>query len=136
MSRTTVKDGVLRGCPVCGTPVAEAALGLRDYRWVNEALGNKLGLMDIDGVLSQAGTGRVLMLELKPRGARISTGARLTFALFVKAGFDCWVLWDQENGRVKLAELNDKGRPINFKDMTIKRAATLVKRWWDEGVED
>jgi len=134
MARAAVKEGLLRGCPTCGTRVADADLGLRDFAWVNEALGNKLGLMDLDGVLTQASTGRMLVLEMKPRGAYITTGARLTFALLVKAGYQCWVLWDQGNGRVKFSELNEAGRPVKIRELLVERVARLVSQWWDEGL--
>jgi len=134
MSRKNEPDGELRGCPTCGTRVAEADLGLRDYRWVNEVLPEHIGLMDIDGCLSQYNTGRVLMLELKPRGARVSTGARLTFALFVLAGMDVWVVWDIGKNRVKVGVCNEEGRVVNIREMTRDRCAKKVLKWWNDGL--
>lgn len=134
--RATEKHGILRGCPTCGTKVSQTALGLRDFQWVNEVLPGKLGLMDLDGCLSQAATGRALFLELKPKGERISIGARLTFALLVRSGFDVWVIWDMGSGRVKVAECNDSGRTPVVREMTKQRAANLVKAWWEAGLEE
>jgi len=120
--------------------VSEAHLGLRDFRWVNSALPGKLGLMDIDGVLTQASTGRVLVLELKPKGAPISVGARLTFGLLVRAGlelgrdYDVWYLWDQGKGRIKLGEAGEQGEPLNIRELTERRVVNLVVRWWEKGL--
>lgn len=136
MARADVKEGILRGCPVCGTKVKDADLGLREYGWLNEALPGKVGLMDADAMLTQASTGRALFLEFKPRSERISTGARLTFALFVKAGFDVWVIWDVGKDRVKVGECNERGRTPVVREMTKKRAARLVALWWEEGQDE
>ncbi len=136
MARKTENDGELRECPVCETPLDKAVnLGLRDFNWVNEELPGKIGLMDLDGVLSQASTGRMLVLELKPKGALVSRGARIAFGTLVKSGFDVWIVWDLGKGRVKLGECNDKGWPQNVRELTRKRAAKLVVNWWLEGVK-
>lgn len=138
--RASEKEGKLRGCPTCGTKVTDAHIGMRDFGWVNEVLPGRLGLMDIDGTLTQASTGRVLMLELKPKGAPISMGARLTFALFVKAGFDVWYVWDQADPtryqRVKVAVANIDGSPGTIRELTKSRLANLVKGWWEDGLAE
>jgi hypothetical protein len=76
------------------------------------------------------------MLELKPRGARVSTGARLTFALFVLAGMDVWVVWDIGKNRVKVGVCNEEGRVVNIREMTRGQCAKKVLKWWNEGLED
>lgn len=129
-------NGVLKKCPTCDTPVADAKqLSLRDYTWVNEKLPEKLGLMDFDGVLHQYPTGRMLVLEFKPPGARLSMGARLTFAALVQSGYDVWVIWDMGKNRVKVGQCNDRGHTPVVKEMTRNRCATLVKQWWEAGVK-
>ena len=128
--------GLLRRCPTCHTPVSEANLGLRDFAWVNEVLPGKLGLMDIDGALTQDATGRGLFFELKPRGETVSTGARLTFKALRRAGFDVWVIWDEGDGRHVVRGVCDRnGRVRNKVRMTRQRAAALVARWWQEGLQ-
>lgn len=135
MARETEKEGILRKCPVCETPVDEAvALGLRDYQWVNDALPGRLGLMDFDGVLSQSATGRMLVLEFKPKGGLVSRGARLTFRTLVGQGFDVWVLWEQGKNKVKLGMCDDTGWPQKPKLMTQAEAAALARKWWDDGL--
>lgn len=119
---------------MCGTKVDEADIGLRDFAWVNEHLPGKLGLMDIDGTLTQYRTGRVLMLELKPRGEVISEGARLTFALFVQKGFDVWLVWDEGDGWVEAAELDTNGEPYGTRRIRRSTLARKVLDWWNEGV--
>lgn len=133
MSRANEKDGVLRKCPTCETPVAKAVnLGLKDFAWANEKLPGKLGLMDFDGVLSRSG-GRFLVLEFKPKAARVSIGARLTFGTLVSTGlFDVWVMWDLGNGRVKVGQCNDKGRTPTVKEYTLGQAGNMVAKWWEE----
>lgn len=133
--RAEEKRGQLIACPTCDTPVAQTVnLGLRDYAWVNAELPGRLGLMDFDGVLSQSKTGRMLVLEFKPKGALVSRGARLTFKTLVGQGFDAWVLWDQGNGKVKLGICDDTGWPQTPKLMTEHDAALRVRKWWDEGL--
>ncbi len=133
--RVDQKDGVLRKCPTCETPVPKSRnLGLRDFTWVNDALPDKLGLMDFDGVLTQYKTGRMLVLELKPRAARVSIGARLAFATLVKAGYDVWVLWDQGDGKVKVGKCVESGRTPNVRQYTKGHVAKMVRRWWEEGL--
>ncbi len=133
--RKDEREGLLRGCPLCGTPVAQADIGLRDFSWVNEALPGKLGLMDLDGVLTQASTGRVLVMGLKPRGAYIPTGERLTYALLAKLPlFDVWCVWDEGSGWCNFSELNTEGRPIRIRKLPIKTVANMVVRWWERGL--
>ena len=135
--RKDEKDGVLRKCPTCETPVDQATnLGLKDFAWANEALPGRLGLMDFDGVLHQSKTGRMLVMEFKPKGAIVSTGARLAFGGLVRDNprFEVWVLWDQGNGRVKIGKVNDKGRTPSVKEYTKAQAGVLVRRWWEEGL--
>lgn len=135
MARAKEHDGPLRECPVCETPLAETVnLGLRDFSWVNEELGQKLGLMDLDGVLSQFSTGRMLVLEMKPGGKPVSTGARLTFAALVRAGYDVWVVWDLGDGKVRVGECNDQGRTPTRKILTRKKLASAVRKWWESGI--
>lgn len=137
MSRKDEKDGVLRKCPTCETPVSQAAnLGLKDFAWANESLPGKLGLMDFDGVLHQNKSGRMLVLEFKPKGAIITTGARMTFGAIVRDNpkYDVWVMWDQGNGRVKVGVVNDRGRTPYVKEYTLKQAGNLLKKWWEAGL--
>lgn len=87
------EDDKLLTCPTCATPVASAEkLGLRDYRWVNGVLPGREGAMDIDGVIEK--NGYILAFEFKPKGARLSLGARLTLRSFVARGIHVWIVWD------------------------------------------
>jgi hypothetical protein len=135
MARADEREGTLRGCPVCETPIADTtSLGLRDFSWVNQELDNKLGLMDLDGFLSQYKTGRMLVLELKPARKPVMKGARLSFATLVRAGVDVWVIWDQGDGTVVLGECNDNGFTPKTHTLTVKETAVRVRDWWDEGL--
>ena len=136
MARADAKEGLLIACPTCETPLAETKnLGLRDYRWVNEELGNRLGLMDLDGFLSQAKTGRMLVLEMKPLKKYVKKGARLAFATLVKTGMiDVWILWDQGDGTVVVGKCNDRGYTPITEHITLKETAVMVREWWDRGL--
>lgn len=136
MARAKVKDGILRGCPTCGSKVDTVDLGLRDFRWLNESLPGKVGAMDLDCVLTQWKTGRMLVIETKPKGVYIPTGERLTFSTLVKAGYDVWIVWDQNDGNVMVGPCNDKGLPFQRELMSVSDAAAMVAAWWSEGVDD
>ena len=134
MARKQVKDGVLRGCPTCGTPVEDADLKMRDFRWVNEALPGKVGGMDIDFVVSQLKTKRVLHLELKPPGAPVSMGARMTFAVYVQLGLDAWAVWGpHDDGTVTRMRFNATGQLFDKQTMTQDELAESIASWWAAG---
>lgn len=135
MSRATQKDGLLRGCPTCGTRVSEADLGLRDYRWVNEALPGKVGGMDLDFCISQARTGRALFLEFKPAGGLVSTGARLTFKLLREKGFEVWVVWDRGD-IVDVSPVLLNGELGKKRILDRAALAEDIRAWWDAGLEE
>lgn len=78
----------LRGCPLCGTKVTEAALGLRDYRWLR--LPGKVGPMDLDFLLER--NGDFLAMEFKPNGVRPGQGQQITFDALGKKGFQVWTV--------------------------------------------
>lgn len=132
MARAQVTQGKLRGCPTCGTKVSEAELNLRDFSWVNEALPGKVGGMDIDFCISSARTGKTLMLEMKPPGAYISMGARLTFKEFVKKGCDVWVVWGPgEDGNVEVAHVMANGQLTSTYECSQDVLAHTIAVWWD-----
>jgi hypothetical protein len=134
MARATEHRGKLIGCPTCGTKVKDIDIGLRDFRWVNEALPGKVGLMDIDGCITQAATGRALMMELKPKDDVVSTGARLTYALFRNLGIEVWLAWDEGDGWVKVCEMMVDGSWGRARKMRRTTLARHVREWWDEGL--
>ena len=80
----------LRKCPTCLTPVAEARLGLRDYRWSSERLPGRVAPMDLDFILER--NGRFLVQELKPLGLRPGTGQLRTLRALENLGMDVWVV--------------------------------------------
>jgi hypothetical protein len=137
VARADVPEGKLRGCPVCSTKVAEADLKLRDFSWVNEALPGKVGLMDLDGVLSCAATGKTLILEMKPPGAFVSVGAKLTFRELVRKGCDVWVIWGPDShGHVELAHVTKGGNLTSRVNLKLAEAAALVAQWWSEAQDE
>jgi hypothetical protein len=92
--RADQPDGQLRGCPLCGTKVADAKIGLRDFAWLNNALPGKIGGMDIDLVLTNNKAGLAMAFELKPYGVGVSLGARMTLKFLVQHGVRCFLVQD------------------------------------------
>lgn len=136
MARADVENGKLRGCPVCGTKVEKAQLALRDFSWVNESLPGKLGGMDVDFVLSQFKTGRVLHIEMKPTGVPISLGAKMTYAVYRRHGLDAWAVWGpDEYGRVERGYFDTAGKVRSIEQMPVSLFAEEVALWWAAGDE-
>lgn len=112
MSRDQEKDGRLRGCPLCGTPVDQANIGLRDFAWLNNELPGKIGGMDIDLMLTNNRAGLAMAFELKPYGANVSLGARMTLKFLVQHGIRCFLVWEGEDthsGMVLVSEMMHDG---------------------------
>ena len=77
MARTEEAD-LLRACPTCSTKVSAVQMGLRDYSsWLAEHMPGRVSGADIDCVLEQSRTGRVLFFEFKRKGQQLPTGQRL-----------------------------------------------------------
>jgi hypothetical protein len=103
---------------------------------VNDALPGKVGGMDVDFVINQAKTHRLLHIEQKPKGARISVGASLTYREYVRAGFDAWAMWDMQDGTVRQGFFDANGRIQDIEHMEAKQLASRVRAWWDSGLEE
>lgn len=124
----------LRACPVCTTKVDEASLGLRDFRWVSEAMPGKEAPMDIDCVVEKSG--RVLMMEMKPKGASVPFGQMLTLRTFVRLGVDVWVVWEEPEGTfVTVGEMTRSGA-VPFKErMNIAKLKNRVLEWRQDVID-
>lgn len=118
----------LRKCPTCLTPVTEARLGLRDYRWVASALPGRVAPMDIDFALEK--NGRFLFVEFKPFRGGISVGARILYKTLVRQGHDVWLV--QGDGPVQ-AGMMDRHGNVNFsEEMSTDDLAGLIRIWYEE----
>lgn len=120
----------LRGCPMCGTPVADVKLGLRDYRWLADALPGKVAPTDLDFVLERRG--RFLVLEFKPAGASLPLGQRLTLKQLVRAGMDVWVVWGEDLDFIQVGAVDKRGDVPFVADMTVNRLKRYVADWFKE----
>lgn len=122
----------LRTCPLCQTPVAETVhLGLRDFRWVADALPGRVAPTDFDSVLEK--NGRFLVLELKPAGAALPMGQRLTFKALVRTGyFDVWVVWETPGKTVEVGVVDRHGRVSVPGRTTVDSLAERVREWYDD----
>lgn len=135
MARSEDRDD-LRACPTCGTEVAEAKLGMRDYsRWLSSVLPGRVSGSDVDTVLEQAKTGRMLAIEFKRKGQLLPTGQRLLLKALVKRGVDVWVAWE-ETEHVEVGVMTDDGEVLFVQRLTIRQFGQKARAWWDAGLED
>lgn len=118
----------LRGCPVCGTKVEDIAIGLRDFRWVAEALPGLEAPMDFDCVLEK--NGRFLVLELKPEKVGMPLGQRITLRAAVRLGMDVWVVWQGKDGKhVEVGPMDKYGAVPFVQKMTVAQLRGKVVEW-------
>lgn len=125
----------LHVCPVCGG--SKESLGLRDFKWLQDVLPGKVGGSDLDFVLEQSRTGRVLVIEFKPRHTSIPYGQRLLLTRMVNAGFDVWVVWEHDDGEtVTVGAMTKHGRVPFTQSIHLARFRRLVGEWWTDGFRD
>jgi hypothetical protein len=114
-------------------------MGLRHYARLNASLPGKVGGMDIDWVLEQDATDRILVMEFKPSKARLPHGQQRTLYWFRRHGGDVWVVNDgkfQQDGTVEVAVMEKDGffrkwyGPMSERDLAGRIAA-----WWNWGME-
>ena len=124
----------LRKCPTCGGETE--GIGLRDYgTWLSEGLPSKVGATDLDFVLEQSRTDRVLIIEFKPKGAWVPTGQKITLKRFVKAGMDVWVVWEKDDD-VEVGVMDRQGGILVVEKTNKAGLRSKVETWWKEGYED
>lgn len=125
-----MSNAPLRGCPTCGTPVDKAVhLGLRDYRWLGDALPGKVAPMDVDFMLER--NGQFLVVENKPGGAPIPMGQRITLKTLVRLGMEVWVAWEHEDGKHAEVGVMDKHGNVNFIErITVTKLKNKVVEWF------
>jgi len=128
----------LRGCPTCRTKVDGTLLGLRDYStWLSDALPGKVGASDLDAVLEQSKSGRILIMEFKPLSEGLPTGQTMLLKAFVLKGCEVWVCWEHgDNRHVSVGSMSKDGRVNFIKKMTRTKLKQLVKAWWDDGAKE
>jgi hypothetical protein len=131
----------LRACPTCATPVSAAKLGMRDYsHWLDGVLPGKVSGSDVDFILDQASTGRVLAIEFKEGNKRLGVGQRLLFKQLLSRGIEVWVAWEYQdaNGEtehVLAGQFTDSGEVTFMEKLTPAQFASKVKAWWYSGLE-
>jgi hypothetical protein len=123
-----VTNAPLRGCPLCHTPIADVDIGLRDYRWLGEALPGRVAPTDIDFLLERRG--KFLIHEYKPKGMPVNKGQRIALTRLVRKGFDVWLV--QGDGPVKVEDLGANGRAKRTDIMELGDLAGDVGRWFEE----
>lgn len=124
----------LRACPTCGTKVTDTQMGLRDYRWVSEALPGKIAPMDLDCVLERKG--HFLVMEFKPEGAPLPMGQRLTLKALVRLGMDVWVVHEYPDSWVEVGAMDKNGAVPFSERMRQVRLRRLVADWFRDVNEE
>lgn len=123
----------LRGCPTCGTRVSKVKMGLRDYRWVSNALPGRVAPMDLDCVLERGGN--FLVMEFKPKGQGLPLGQRLTLKALVRQGWDVWVVWEEDDQHVQAGAMDKRGDIPFVEDLLTEELSDRVSAWWREASE-
>ena len=108
-------------------------MGLRDYRWVADALPGRVAPMDIDMMLERRG--KFLVAEFKPKGAPLPMGQRLTLKALVRLGMDVWVVWEDED-RAEVGAMDRHGNVPFVEDMRQNRLRRRVSDWFREASEE
>jgi hypothetical protein len=126
----------LRKCPTCSGPVTEE-MGLRNYAtWLQGLLPGKVGASDLDMVIEQTDTGRVLITEFKEHGSPVSLGQRLLLRRFVRMGCDVWVIHSLGGDNYAAGAMNSAGRTPFVQGMPLDELKQRVLDWWQTGKED
>lgn len=108
-------------------------MGLRDYRWVSEALPGREAPMDMDCVLEK--NGQVLIQEFKPEGAPLPLGQRITLRTMVRLGCDVWVVWEGKDGKhVEVGSMDRHGDIPFVAKMVRAKLASKIVAWREAAV--
>jgi hypothetical protein len=128
----------LRKCPTCLGDLPEEGLGLRDFKWIESALPGRAGASDIDFVLEQSKTGRVLIIEHKPdMPGQLPMGQRIMLKRFVRVeGFDVWIAWEEDDHmHVKVGAMDRNGQVPFIERMPVEKFRVRVTEWWQAGFD-
>jgi hypothetical protein len=110
-------------------------MGLRDYRWVSDALPGRVAPMDLDCVLEK--NGKFLVQEFKPKGAPLPLGQRLTLKALVRLGMDVWVVWEELGTEVVEVGAMDRNGNVPFVEtMRRNRLRRRVAEWFTNASEE
>ena len=119
----------LRRCPTCMTPVAEAALALRDYSsWLGDALPGRVAPMDVDFMLERHG--HFLIIEFKPANGHVPKGQLITLKALEKMGAEVWLV--RGDGPRVTVEVLLNGEWMPPFDITVDELAKETRVWFEE----
>jgi len=121
----------LRGCPLCGTRVEDINLGMRDYRWLGDALPGRVAPTDIDFLLET--NGDFLVQEYKPAGVPVTKGQRIALKRLVRKGFDVQVVWG-DGDLLDVGALDKYGLFTTRRDVPKAQLAQEVGQWFADHV--
>lgn len=105
-------------------------LGLRDYRWLGDALPGRVAPTDVDFMLERGG--QFLVQEYKQGGAPLPLGQRLTLKALVALGMDVWVVREDEKdrARVEVGQMDSNGVVPFVESMRVNQLRQRVARWF------
>ncbi len=123
------KDEALSTCPTCGADNTD--IGLRNFTWLFDVLPGRVAATDLDCIIEQHKTGRILCIEFKP-SFYVPRGQSLLFDALIHQGWDVWVVVDKDlaKDRVGLQSWPLVGPP---KWMTVAELKKTVAAWWAAG---
>jgi len=113
---------------------------MRDYsRWLDGVLPGRVSGSDVDFMLDQSSTGRMLVLEFKEGNKPLGLGQRILFQQLVKRDIEVWCVWEYrdangETERVKVGVLDALGQVRFMQELTPPQLASQIKAWWNDGL--
>lgn len=105
-------------------------MGLRDYRWLEDVLPARVGATDLDCVLEQHSTGRILVLEFKPN-RYVPRGQAILFDGLLAQGFDIAIIIDKDHDDNKF--VYSWWGENEWKETNLAGIRRLVRTWWNRG---
>lgn len=125
------QDEKLRACPTCGAR-DHADLGLRDYsRWLFDVLPGRAAATDLDCVVEQHKTGRILAFEFKPN-RYVPRGQALLLDTLTTNGWDVLLVNDSRLAD-DILDVSLWGHN-KWTTLSLAELKQLTRDWWEYGL--
>lgn len=121
----------LRKCPTCGSDDTD---GLIFYHDLADDLPGKVGMSDLDAVLEQHRTGRMLFSEFKPMREPVPYAQMMVFRTLAAAGYDVvWVEWPPKGADREFVLHEFDGHWFGDGQVkTLKALRAYYAEWWND----
>jgi hypothetical protein len=96
-------------------------------------LPGRVSASDVDFMLEQTQTGRVLAMEFKDGSKPLGLGQRLLFKGLLAKGIEVWVAWERKDS-ILVGALDETGEVRFTQTMTRAELAEKVRDWWFQGL--